>query len=131
MRVSLDTAVPLAFIATELLTNAYKHAFPEDRTGTITIVARRRADAVEVRVVDEGMGIAHGDRQRIFTKFVRGEAGPLASTQGTGVGLFLARGLLAAMRGRIWVESEEGTGSSFVFELPVSNPAAAGRASEG
>jgi PAS domain S-box-containing protein len=117
-------AARLGEVVRHLVDNAVKYS-PEG--GTITVAARRTADTVEVRVVDEGMGIAHGDRQRIFTKFVRGEAGPLATTQGTGVGLFLARGLLAAMRGRIWVESEEGAGSSFVFELPVSNAPVAGR----
>ena len=39
---------------------------------------------------------------------------------GTGLGLFLARGLLVAMGGRIWVESKEGQGSTFVFELPAA-----------
>ena len=115
-------------VMAHLVDNAVK--FSPDG-GTVTIAARRRGDAVEVRVEDEGLGISPGDRQRIFTKFVRGEAGPLASTQGTGVGLFLARGLLAAMGGRIWVESEEGAGSSFAFELPVSNAAPAGTKGRG
>jgi two-component sensor histidine kinase len=57
MRVSLDTAVPLAFIATELLTNAYKHAFPEDRTGAITVVARRENGHGLLVVDDTGVGI--------------------------------------------------------------------------
>ncbi len=92
--------------------------------GTITIAGRRKSDAVELRVVDEGVGISPGDQQRIFTKFYR--ASDVGPATGTGVGLFLVRGLLAAMRGRIWVESQEGEGSSFVFELPVSNDAAAG-----
>jgi signal transduction histidine kinase len=110
--------VRLAEILRHLVDNAVKFS-PEG--GTVTVRARRKGDAVEVRVEDEGLGIAPADRRRIFTKFFRGETGPLATTQGTGVGLFLARGLLAAMRGRIWVESEEGAGSSFVFELPASN----------
>ena len=45
---------------------------------------------------------------------------PPSTARRTGLGLFLARGLLAAMGGRIWVESTEGEGSTFVFELPVA-----------
>lgn len=57
MRVSLDMAVPLAFIATELLTNAYKHAFPEDRTGAITIEARREDGHGQLIIADTGVGL--------------------------------------------------------------------------
>ena len=118
----------LAEVVHHLLDNAVKYS-PEG--GTITVSGRRTADTVEVRVVDEGVGIAHGDRQRIFTKFFRGDVGRLGPPDGTGIGLFLARGLVAGMNGRIWVESLEGEGSSFVFELPVSNVALAGMGDEG
>ena len=84
--------------------------------GQITVSARRRTDTAEVRVIDEGVGIARADQQRIFTKFHRAGAAETGA-HGAGLGLFLARGLLAAMGGRIWVESKEGEGSSFVFEL--------------
>jgi signal transduction histidine kinase len=107
----------LADVVHHLVDNAVKYS---PQGGTITISARRRSDAVEVRVVDEGVGVAPGDRHRIFTKFYRADLGPSAAP-GTGIGLFLARGLLAAMRGRIWVESQEGQGSSFVFELPLAS----------
>jgi two-component system sensor histidine kinase VicK len=87
--------------------------------GRIAVMARRRSDTAEIRVADEGIGIARADQQRIFTKFYRAEDASRHSPQGTGLGLFLARGLLAAMGGRIWVDSTEGEGSTFVFELPV------------
>jgi two-component sensor histidine kinase len=61
MRVSLDTAVPLAFIATELLTNAYKHAFPDERTGTITIVADREDGHGLLMIADTGVGLPAGE----------------------------------------------------------------------
>jgi signal transduction histidine kinase len=78
------------------------------------VVARDRGGAIEVRIVDEGIGIPAGDRERIFRKFESGrDAGG-----GIGLGLFLARGLVSAMGGKIWVDSGEGKGSSFVFELP-------------
>ena len=77
-----------------------------------------------MRVVDEGIGIPAADQPRIFSKFVRGEPGPGASTHGTGVGLFLSRGLLAAMNGRIWVESEEGQGLELRLRAACLRPGA-------
>jgi two-component system, OmpR family, phosphate regulon sensor histidine kinase PhoR len=108
----------LAQILLSLVNNAVKFS-PEG--GCISVSARRRSDAAEVRVSDEGIGIPRADQQRIFSKFYRAESPP--SAQGTGLGLFLARGLLAAMGGRIWVESKEGQGSTFVFELPLGDAA--------
>jgi two-component sensor histidine kinase len=57
MRIPLDTAVPLAFVATELLTNAYKHAFPGDRTGTITITTGREDGQGFIVITDNGVGL--------------------------------------------------------------------------
>ncbi len=114
----------LAEVVRHLVDNAVKFS-PEG--GTITISGRRKSDTVEVRVRDEGVGIAPADRGRIFAKFYRVDAqgnGGRPDARGTGLGLFLVRGLLGAMNGRIWVESQEGKGSTFVFELPVT---AAGR----
>jgi signal transduction histidine kinase len=76
---------------------------------------------VQVRVADEGVGIPAGEQERIFRKFYRADAaGPSAG--GTGLGLFIARGLASAMGGRLWIDSETGRGASFVFELPTGAP---------
>jgi PAS domain S-box-containing protein len=88
--------------------------------GTVTVGARRNADRVEVRVVDEGIGIPAGERERIFRKFYRAESAARDGAAGTGLGLFIAKELVTAMGGRIWVDSTEGEGSSFSFELPVA-----------
>jgi PAS domain S-box-containing protein len=109
----------LAQILLNLVDNAVK--FSPDG-GAITIAARRRTDTAEISVTDEGMGIGRADQQRIFTKFFRTERVARSGAEGTGLGLFLARGLLAAMGGRIWVESQEGEGASFTFELPLARP---------
>jgi PAS domain S-box-containing protein len=101
-------------VLAHLLDNALRYS-PEG--GTVTVGARDRGGAIEVRVVDEGIGIAAVDQERIFRKF---ESGSRETGGGIGLGLFLARGLVAAMGGRIWVDSGEGKGSSFVFELPSS-----------
>jgi signal transduction histidine kinase len=104
-------------ILTDLIENAVKYS-PDG--GTITVTARRHDDTVEVSVEDEGIGIPESEQQRIFAKFYRAEAGRDLESGGTGLGLFIAKELLAAMRGRIWVRSREGEGSSFAFALPLA-----------
>jgi signal transduction histidine kinase len=104
-------------ILANLVDNAVKFS-PEG--GTVTVAARRAGDAVQVRVVDEGAGVPAGEQERIFRKFYRADAaGP--GTGGTGLGLFIARGLASAMGGRLWMDSEAGRGASFVFELPTGS----------
>ena len=98
----------------QLVSNAVKYS---PVGGTVTVSALQRADAIEVAVADEGVGIAPSDRDRIFSKFYKAGGG-----QGTGLGLFIARGLVREMGGRMWVESEEGRGSRFAFELPQAAP---------
>ncbi len=72
-------------------------------------------------VADEGVGIPQSDQDQIFRKFYRGaDADSRVGAGGSGLGLFIARGLVTAMGGRIWVESHEGEGSTFAFELPAA-----------
>ena len=88
--------------------------------GTITVGAAVRDGTVEVTVSDEGIGIPQADQEQIFRKFYRGADAELrVGTGGTGLGLFIARGLVTAMGGRIWVASREGEGSRFSLELPA------------
>jgi PAS domain S-box-containing protein len=100
-----------------LVENALRYS---PQGGTVTVGARRNADRVEVRVVDEGMGIPAAEREWIFRKFYRAESAARDGAAGTGLGLFIAKELVNAMGGRIWVDSKEGEGSSFSFELPVA-----------
>jgi PAS domain S-box-containing protein len=88
--------------------------------GTVMVGARKNADRVEVRVVDEGIGIPASEHERIFRKFYRAESAARDGAAGTGLGLFIAKELVTAMGGRIWVDSTEGQGSSFAFELPAA-----------
>ena len=111
-------------IVTDLVENAVQYS---PGGGTITVSARRLEDSVEVSVEDEGIGIPESERARIFVKFYRAESpGRDLASGGTGLGLFIAKELLAAMRGRIWVRPREGPGSSFVFTLPLAGATVAG-----
>jgi PAS domain S-box-containing protein len=105
-------------VCTILVENALRYS-PDG--GTVTVGASRRQDTVEVSVADEGIGIPQSDQEQIFRKFYRGSDADLRlDSGGTGLGLFIARGLVTAMGGRIWVSSREGEGSRFAFELPAA-----------
>jgi len=104
----------LRLVLEQLLSNALKYS-PDG--GTVTVSARRRPEGVEIAVADEGVGIPAAEQERIFAKFYKASSG-----QGTGLGLFIAEGLVREMGGRLWVESEEGRGSRFGFELPPAEP---------
>jgi PAS domain S-box-containing protein len=105
----------LVQILRNLLDNAVKFS---PHGGTVTVEAHRRAGRVEVRVVDQGDGIPEAERAHIFSKFHRADS--TGGYAGAGLGLFIARGLVLAMGGRIWVDSVAGGGSSFAFELPLA-----------
>jgi signal transduction histidine kinase len=96
----------------QLISNAVKYS---PGGGTVTVSVERREGAVEVAVADEGVGIPASERERIFSKFYKA-----GGAQGTGLGLFIAQGLVREMGGRMWVDSEEGRGSRFAFELPLA-----------
>jgi signal transduction histidine kinase len=99
-----------------LLQNAVRHT-PAD--GSITLRTVPLADGVQVEVRDTGEGIPERDLPHVFDTFYRGEASRLrARGSGSGLGLSIARGIIEAHGGRIWVQSAEGSGSTFAFILP-------------
>jgi signal transduction histidine kinase len=100
-----------------LLMNANRYA-PEGTRITISAVAsdENSGNEVEVRVTDEGIGIAPEDQERVFSKFVMLPK-PSWVKKGTGLGLFITKGIVEVHGGRIWVTSEPGKGSTFHFTL--------------
>jgi len=104
----------LRHVLEQLVSNAVKYS---PNGGTVIVSARRRPGGVELAVRDEGVGIPATDRERIFEKFYKSGGG-----RGTGLGLFISQGLVREMGGRMRVESEEGKGSRFSFELPPAGP---------
>ena len=74
--------------------------------------------SVFVQVKDEGGGLSEADKQNVFKRFARLSAKPTGGETSMGLGLSIARRLVEAMHGRIWVESEQGKGSAFCMELP-------------
>ena len=97
--------------------------------GTVVVGAHATSEApdfVMISVTDCGGGIEPQDRQRVFNRMYRADNPLVAGLGETGVGLSIARALVEAHAGRIWVDSEMGKGSTFTFIIPVAgSPAAA------
>ncbi|MFB0537066.1 MAG: ATP-binding protein [Anaerolineae bacterium] len=98
----------------KLLSNAAK--FTDH--GSITVQAWPDGNSVQVAVADTGPGLPEEDREGVFEGFEQGEAG-LNHPLGIGLGLELCKEFVEMHGGRIWVESEEGVGSTFTFTLPI------------
>ena len=86
--------------------------------GGVDVNAARVNGEVRISVADTGPGIAPEDHDRIFEEFQQAEAG-LEQRDGTGLGLALSKRFVELHGGRIWLESDLGRGSTFVFTLPV------------
>ncbi|HLB17895.1 MAG TPA: HAMP domain-containing sensor histidine kinase [Gaiellaceae bacterium] len=99
-----------------LLSNAIKFT---PAGGRIDVSAARVDGEIQLAVADTGPGIAPDDLDRIFQEFQQTEVGA-KQHEGTGLGLALSKRLVELHGGRIWVESEVGVGSRFVFTLPVT-----------
>ncbi len=102
-------------VLVNLIHNAIKFTAPR---GRITLTAQPSGDFVRFVVRDTGIGIPSEDLPRIFERFYRVDRS--RSGGGTGLGLSIARHIVKAHGGRIWVESEVGRGSDFIFTLPVA-----------
>jgi NtrC-family two-component system sensor histidine kinase KinB len=106
--------VHLEQVLWNLLDNAGKYTPP----GTLVAISGRvHGQEVLLGVRDEGSGIAREEQARIFERFSR----PGRASTGAGLGLYLARQLVEAMGGRIWVESEPNEGSTFFVSLPMAD----------
>ena len=88
--------------------------------GGIEIRAAQAADHFEISVVDSGTGIAPADQGKIFEEFQQVDNTNTRKKGGTGLGLSISKKIVELHGGRITVESEEGTGSTFTISIPVN-----------
>ena len=98
----------------QLLENAFKYS---PNGGTITVAARVAGDWIDVTVDDEGIGIAPGDHERIFERFVQGETGDRRRFGGIGLGLYIVRQLARAQDGEVAASSRPGGGTRMSLQL--------------
>ncbi|NJL93309.1 MAG: PAS domain S-box protein [Anaerolineae bacterium] len=108
-------AVRLRQVIDNLLSNALKYS-PEG--GAVRISGHFDDQWVYLLVQDQGVGLRTDELQRIFDRFYRTDEALKRSTQGTGLGLYLARAVVEAHGGRIWAESQPNQGATFTFTIP-------------
>ena len=104
-----------------LLSNALKHTA---RGGCVGVVLTTETDRVEVAVSDTGTGIPAVDRDRLFDRFHRSSTSRALAIPGVGLGLSIARDIVAAHGGRIELESEVGRGTTVRVRLPLDREGA-------
>jgi len=108
----------LGQVLLNLVGNALQYTPP---AGRVQISARQQGNEVKVSVADTGMGISPEHLPHLFTRFFRVDRSRSRAGGGSGIGLTIARHLVEAHGGRIWVESPgQGKGSTFTFTLPVA-----------
>jgi PAS domain S-box-containing protein len=105
-------------VLVNLVENAIKYS-PEG--GRIDVGVAPNDRMVRFYVRDEGLGIPEDERDRIFEKFYRLDPNMTAGVGGTGLGLYICNELVRRLGGRIWVESNEGRGSTFSFVVPAAD----------
>jgi len=103
-------------ILINLVSNAIKYTA---EGGQVFVQCRKGARNVLIIVKDNGMGIPKNARQQIFSKFYRAQNVVRHETSGTGLGLYLVKGLVETLGGTIWFESIEDRGSTFFVRLPI------------
>jgi two-component system phosphate regulon sensor histidine kinase PhoR len=111
----------LGQVVVNLVHNAVK--FSPDG-GEVRVTVRPDGEDVIVSVGDHGIGISRADRARIFERFYKADRARVRGG-GTGLGLSIARHVVEGHGGHIWVESEEGNGSTFSFAIPAARDSAA------
>jgi signal transduction histidine kinase len=114
--VSADAGM-IRMVIRQIVGNALKYSQGD---APVRVTARAEEDCVAVSIADRGPGIPPEEQERIFDKYYRGRQGRDHLT-GMGLGLPIARQVVEAHDGRIWVESQPGEGATFSFTLPFAH----------
>ncbi len=105
----------------DVVMNLVDNSIKYTEKGWVNIRVSRSRSLMSFEVRDSGIGISSQEIDNLFQKFTRAEAVTRTATGGSGLGLFIAKKIVEAHGGRIWVESEgEGKGSMFTFTLPIT-----------
>ena len=99
-----------------IVDNSLKYTLPG---GHVTITTERAGDYVETKISDTGVGIPKAEIAKLFSKFFRASNVIHLQTDGSGLGLFIAKNIILRHGGQVWVESEEGKGTTITVVVPV------------
>lgn len=102
----------------EVITNLFDNACKYTDAGKISLGLTGNNDVVQLYIRDTGAGIPTEDIPHLFQKFYRVDSSATRTIGGTGLGLFICRKIIELYKGRLWVESEIGKGSTFFINLP-------------
>ena len=124
IKVDLEENLPKIFadsqkishVVYNLLSNAIRYS---KGGGEVRVKLNRTDNRIRCEIEDSGMGIPKSERKYVFSKFFRGKNILRYRTEGMGLGLFIAKSIIDAARGKIGFHSEEGKGSIFWFEIPI------------
>ena len=114
----------LSQVVTNLLSNAIKFT-PEEGTIHLSALMQRCEDGIctlRINIEDSGIGISEEQQQRLFASFVQAETSTARRFGGTGLGLSISKHIIEMMGGSIWIESQPGHGSQFLFEVNLPLP---------
>jgi len=112
-------SVKISIVLSNLVKNAIQFTDPG---GEVILTVEEDSGYMKVSISDTGIGIPTKDLPRIFERFFQVETHLTRRYGGMGLGLSVAKSMVELHKGRIWVESEEGKGSTFTFLLPIENP---------
>ncbi len=101
-----------------IFTNLVKNAIKFSKEGTIEIGYLKKNKILEFYVKDTGIGIPKEKQEAIFERFIQANSADIRVSQGAGLGLSITKAYVEMLGGKIWLESEEGVGSTFYFTLP-------------
>ncbi len=108
----------ISLVFQNLVDNAIHYTNPGGKV-KVSIEYLKDKKEILVSVQDTGIGIPKDQQNRVFSRFFRAANAIRAETEGTGLGLFIAKNIIEAHGGKIWFESEEGKGTTFYFTLPL------------
>lgn len=115
--IAVDTdKIQIAF--QNLLENAIRYT---PKSGKVSVRIVKEEGDIKVSVEDSGIGITEADKKNIFARFFRAQNAFQVEEKGSGLGLFISKGIIEKHGGKIWFESEEGKGTKFYFIIPTSS----------
>jgi PAS domain S-box-containing protein len=104
---------------TQILTNLLHNAIKFTNDGYVELSYKHEGDRILFRVTDTGIGIPEDSRQVIFERFRQADSSVSSKFGGTGLGLSISKSFAEMLEGSLWVESEQGKGSSFFLSIPL------------